>query len=174
MLLTRSVSPSNPALTTEDAMSHLRILDYDSNDITYVESLVDAAKEYVETFLRRTLLTSTWELVTDAASEIYLPMGPIQSVTSVTDEDGNAVGHTLKLDKRLKLDTTSGLVKVTYVAGYGATDSFVPEVFKHAIKLMIGHFYENREEVVVGSGLTASQIPLGVERLLNPHRAMEF
>lgn len=38
-------------------------------------------------------------------------------------------------------------VKVTYVAGYGATPESVPETTKHALKLLIGQFYENREPV---------------------------
>ncbi|HEV1992419.1 MAG TPA: head-tail connector protein [Candidatus Dormibacteraeota bacterium] len=38
-------------------------------------------------------------------------------------------------------------VKVTYVAGYGATADKVPETTKHAIKLRIGQFYENREAI---------------------------
>ena len=37
-----------------------------------------------------------------------------------------------------------------------------------AMLLIIGHWYENRESVVVGS--TASELPMAVDALISPHR----
>lgn len=77
-------------------------------------------------------------------------------------------------------------VRIRYLAGYAdalttsstaqiaAARNAVPETFRAAIKLIVGHLYENREAVVVGAGLTGAQIPLGVDALLWPDRVMTF
>lgn len=52
---------------------------------------------------------------------------------------------------------------VTFIAGYGAA-SAVPENIKQAMLLLIGHFYENREAIVIGQ--TAMPLPMAVESLL--------
>ena len=53
-------------------------------------------------------------------------------------------------------------VNVRFVAGYGAAAA-VPESAKQAIKLLVGHFYENRESVNVGN--IVSVMPLAIESL---------
>jgi len=55
-------------------------------------------------------------------------------------------------------------VCVTFVCGYGDAGSSVPENIRQAMRLLIGHLYENREAVV--TGITAGELPLGVDRLL--------
>jgi hypothetical protein len=54
-------------------------------------------------------------------------------------------------------------VSVRYVAGYGAAAA-VPAAARQAVKLLIGHYYENREAVV--TGMTASELPEAVRSLL--------
>jgi len=47
---------------------------------------------------------------------------------------------------------TGESVRLNFVAGYGTTTTnTIPPEFKHAIKLLVGHWYENRESVVVGA-----------------------
>lgn len=58
---------------------------------------------------------------------------------------------------------TMNPVQVTYVAGYGLAASVPPHLVQ-LIKLLVSHWYENREPVVVGS-ITAS-IPLAVDSLI--------
>ena len=62
-------------------------------------------------------------------------------------------------------------VRIRYTAGYktGGPDCLkIPEEIKQALKLLIGHFYENRESVVVGT--VANKVPFSVEALLYPFR----
>jgi uncharacterized phiE125 gp8 family phage protein len=88
----------------------------------------------------------------------------------------------------LTLQENAG-VRIRYVAGYAdvlttnstqveitAARKAVPALAKHAMKLLIGHLYENREEIVVGQGLTPTQVPMGVNTLLASMRyeAKEF
>jgi hypothetical protein len=62
------------------------------------------------------------------------------------------------------LDATGNYpAEVRFIAGYGAAGSAVPENFRQAMLLLVGHWFENREEV---SGSSLASIPKGVEALL--------
>jgi hypothetical protein len=52
---------------------------------------------------------------------------------------------------------------VRFVAGYG-TASVVPELAKAAIKLIVGHLYESREEA---SEANLKEIPRGAQRCID-------
>jgi len=58
-------------------------------------------------------------------------------------------------------------VEVRFIAGYGTAGTSVPENFRQAMLLLIGHWYENREEV---SEAALAQIPLAAEALLAQDR----
>lgn len=47
----------------------------------------------------------------------------------------------------------------------------LPPAVKHAILLLVGHFYANRESV---SFATASEIPLAYQYLLQPYKSYAF
>jgi hypothetical protein len=54
----------------------------------------------------------------------------------------------------------------------GAADpNLVPDDIKMAVKLMVGHFYENREQVAVAIGHLAKAIdlPKGVDDIMRPY-----
>ena len=55
-------------------------------------------------------------------------------------------------------------VCVTFVAGYGDDGSDLPQKVRNAMLLIIGHLYENREQVV--TGVVPVYVPLGVDALL--------
>jgi len=58
------------------------------------------------------------------------------------------------------------------VADIGAGDLFIGELSQaitHALLLLIGHWNNNREQVVIG--IAPHEIPIGVESLLNPYKA---
>lgn len=69
-------------------------------------------------------------------------------------------------------------IRIRYVAGHrGMTSSpYIPypdEDIKHAMRLLVGHFYTNREAVVVGDHITIQpyQMELAVSTLLANHEA---
>lgn len=117
------------------------------------------------------------------AYAIEPPLAPLQSVSSIqyrAATDGTLTtlassGYDVDTDSKPGRITPSygnvwpvarwqpNAVLVTFVAGYGAA-SAVPEAIKAAIKLLVGHWYENREAVVTGT--IATQLPLTVEALL--------
>lgn len=118
---------------------------------------------------------------------IAIPDPPLQSITSVKYLDADGVLQTLDPSAyRWKASTRApgrvepalngswptaadlfDAVQVRYVAGYGAA-SAVPKSAKAAILLLVGHLYENREEVVTGT--IATELPDGFKRVLDPLR----
>lgn len=60
-------------------------------------------------------------------------------------------------------------VQITYLAGYGGAAS-VPKPAVHAIKMMVGHWYANREAV----GNVGQNVPLGVAALLEPLKWKQY
>lgn len=113
---------------------------------------------------------------------------PVQSITSVKYYDPSMVLQTV-LSTAYLVDTISepgrisptigvnwpttanvpNAVQITFVAGH--TDPTVtPENIKQALRLVIGNFYENREETVIGTRLVALALPDGVDKLMAPFR----
>jgi len=62
-------------------------------------------------------------------------------------------------------------IRGTY--GYSAS-SEIPRSIKHAMLLMIGHWYENRENTIIGAGQVVHEIPLGAKSLLEMYRVKWF
>jgi len=67
----------------------------------------------------------------------------------------------------VRLDDKS--VQITYLAGYGGSAN-VPKPAHHAIKLLVGHWYANREAV----GSVGQNVPMGVHALLDPLRWKQY
>lgn len=180
--------PAAEPVSTSEAKTHLRVSG--SGDDTYIDTLVKSARKHVEAYLGRSLITQTRVLRMDefpCADAIELPYGPITSVTSVAylDADGTtqtwssanyrvdsySVPPRISLAYGISWPTTRGVshsVTVTYVCGYGAAGSNVPAEIVHAIKLIVGHLYETREETSAGYEL--KEIPMGARALLAPYR----
>lgn len=64
-------------------------------------------------------------------------------------------------------------VLIDFTAGYGAAGSDIPSAIIAAIKLLVGHWYENRAAVVL-SRFTIAEVPLTVDALLAAHQVVEF
>lgn len=158
-----------------------------------LEALIAAAREHVETETGRQLVTATWRLTLDrfprGQGAMLLPKAPLASVTFVKYDDADDVEQTMSAANYVvstgsepgRISLTNGStwpipkvqadsVRVEYVAGYGAA-SAVPTALKQAILLMVGHWFENREAVVIGS--MAGEIPLAAQRLIRNYAVGE-
>jgi len=62
-------------------------------------------------------------------------------------------------------------VQITYLAGYGGAAN-VPTPAKHAIKMLVGHWYANRETVLVGS--ISKEFEFAASTLLDPLRWKQY
>ncbi len=180
-----ATAPASEPVLLAEAKAQCRV--DGSTDDTLITGLIKVARLDAEGFLNRAIITQTWDLYLDAwpgKTFIEIPLPPLQSVTSIKYTDKNGVEATmaagdyivdtvsepgrvyLKWDKSwpsVDLQVVNGIV-VRFVAGYGLAAS-VPETIKQAILLQIGHYYENREDVLVSN---FQQQPLigGAEALL--------
>lgn len=188
MNLTLTTPPAQPALATADARAHLRTA---TTEDAYLEGLIAVATAHVEQWLGRALVNRTYTYKLDAFPKcdgpIDLPYPPLVSVTSVTFRDTATTTDTLSSSTEYEVvtDATPGQVQlrygqtwpqaldqpqsvtIVYVAGYGANESLIPAPIRHALKLLVGHLYENREATTT---LTLAQVPMGIEALLLPYR----
>jgi uncharacterized phiE125 gp8 family phage protein len=177
------ITPPTEPVTLADARLHLRVTD--TAEDTLISALITAAREYCEHYLQRAVGSQTLELALDEFPEgsIELPMGPVTSITSIKYIDTNQAEQTLS-GSAYTLDDYShqswavpayetewpetleaaNVVKVRYVAG-SATP---PSAVLAAMKLIIGHLYENREQSIIGVSVT--ELPLGVKALLDTKR----
>ena len=165
MALFQVTAPATEPLSLVEAKVHLRVDVADEDGLIY--DLIRAAREYVEAFTHRALITQTLDDKGDSFPHNYDPIEllkpPCASVTSVTYV--NSAGATETWSPTLyTTDLPTGpqarmgrivpayqqyypvtrdvanAVTVRFVAGYGTADA-VPVGLKVAMKLLIGEWY---------------------------------
>lgn len=166
--LTCTSAPAVEPLSTAETKTYLRI-DHSDED-TLLGYLIKTAREVCEKFTNRQLITATYtlKLASFPASDdrIYFSRSPLQSITSVTYCDENAVSQTLSsalyqvntadifgsiipIDGGTWPTTESGkenAVTITFKAGYGDAATNVPESLRTGMLMYIAHLYESREQ----------------------------
>jgi len=179
-------------VTLAEAKQHCR-LSSDTTEDEHVTSLIKSAREYCENYTRRALAGQTLELLLNTfptGNSIEIPKPPLVSVSSVKYKDSDGVEHTMPTsDYIVDTDQIFGRVvlgynkswpvftpypvnpvRIRFEAGYSYVD--FPESIKHAIKLIVGHWYENREAVLTGT--VSKEIEIAVKDLLIQYRAGWF
>lgn len=184
--------PAEP-ISVSEAKLHLRVDADLTNDDVLIDTLITAARRWCERYTGRALVQQTWDLRKDHANGcIEIHKVPVQSVSAIyyTDEDGVEQTLTASL---YDVDVYSEPARITrawnatwpdyravpnawrvrFVAGYavGSPADYgqnVPGELVSAMKLVIGHLYENRENVVAGQAPQA--VPQGAEYLAHPYR----
>lgn len=161
-------------ITIDEAREYCRI------DLTYddalVVRLVNAAAAHVERITGwATTPQSYTKLIKNIRDTVRLPVWPVSAVTAI-DVIGTTTRSVLSdfdvdlterparvtpLSQSFGLDTGETL-RITYTAG--ETDA--PDDMKQAVFMLVSHWYENREAVVVGT--ISAEVSLGVNQLLAP------
>lgn len=157
----------------EELKAHANITAAD--DDALISGYIRAAREWVENYTQRFLITTTVTYKIDAfpakeTAVIELPGGKIQSVTSIAYVDTAGASQTwaaaeyivdaaweparigLAYDQDWPTIREWDLpITITYVAGYGADPGDVPENLRTAIKIVAAELYEHsREDSIVG------------------------
>lgn len=178
--LKRTVAPVVEPVTLSEAKAHCRVDSF--ADDTLIANLITTARELVEDYIDRSLVTQQLVMKIDQfGAEIELPRPPMASSgthTAVTVTYTIADGSTATLPTtqyRVDRDSTPGRIRtlyngtwpshlldanaitVTWWAGYGSS-SDVPQRVKSAMLMTILELYEKR-----GDG----QMPEGAKRLLD-------
>lgn len=169
----------------------------DTTEDDLISALITAAREYCEGYTGRALATQTIEAYPPCfprKNEIEIPYPPLQSVTSVKYTDSSGTETTMTADTDYIVDADSNVgrivlpyagtwptatlytvnpIKIRYVAGYYASNP-IPKMIKQAMLLLIGHWYESREAVLIGQGTMSKKIEFAVDALLSMYRARWF
>lgn len=196
MALYRLTAPAETPITLAEAAAHLR-LDGSLSPVAYPEQdlvtgLIDAATAHLDGadgILGRALVSQQWKMTANGFPACFqIPLPPLISIDSIKYLDGDGVERTLAADQYqvtgiggrqpAMVEPAYGVVwptpravaeavRVTFTAGYGDAED-VPASIKAAIKLLVGHWFENREAVTIGQ--PPAELPRAVDALLAPYR----
>lgn len=160
-------------LTLAECKTHLRV-DYTDDD-TYIQGLADLVEELVKTEISGTFIglgyvstvatTALTGTETDFASysvgDIIRVEGETdRAIATITDDEALTVG--------VAFDNTASDLLWYIETGLPVVSGALPLGLRHAMLLMVSHFYALREPVMVGVGVT--EIPLGFKFLIHAHK----
>ncbi|SDU42204.1 phage head-tail connector protein [Stappia sp. ES.058] len=196
MPLILETAPVNDPVTLEEVKEHIHV-DFNDEDAR-IADFIKAATQRLDGrdgSLGRCLVTQTWNLTLDRfASEIAIPLPPCQSIDAITYVDPDGVTQTLAPTEyqAFALGTVEGAkvrpaygkswptirnvpeaVTITFTAGFGDDPEDIPEPIRTAIKMRVGHLFEHRESVVIGSGFI-TETPDGAEDFVRDHKTWSF
>lgn len=166
---------------------HLRVTSDD--DDALIADYISAATAYCEDQVpgSRSFMSQTWDWKVHffGADSFEIPRPPLQSVTHIKYyAENSSTGLTTLSSTNYLVHTPDSLpgfvelhpevgswptvadradaIQIRFVSGW-ASDS-TPNVVKHAVKLLVGHWYSNREDALTGTII--AKIPHGVDSLL--------
>jgi uncharacterized phiE125 gp8 family phage protein len=162
-------------VTLTQAKAQLRVTHSDED--TYITDLIARAKAWVERYTAKNIAAAeVIDTFTEFGDYLLLSRGPFVSLTSVgyvlDGEDETLTDEQVFVrDGRIYAPTagwpsydTYSTITATYQAGYTTT----PPELDQAMLLLIGHWYQNREGVVVGA--TNETLDYAIEALAGPFR----
>jgi uncharacterized phiE125 gp8 family phage protein len=181
-----TVPPTDEPISTADAKAQCRV-DGTTADDGLIDGLVKAARIHVEKYCGIRLFTQTIEMRCSSFSDFAsLADAPIASITSIEYLDPTGTLQTLDpavyeallygLSPRVRLKPNQSFpavyraddaITVTAVAGFGAAAD-IEDPILHAIKLLVGQWYDNRAPIAVGD--TVNELPNAVTALLANYR----
>lgn len=184
MILTRVSAPA-PILSIDEAREHLRRSEPD--DVPLIETLIAAVSNHLDGpygILGRCIMAQQWTVRLSSWSvPLVLPVEPVtQAAISYVDASGVSVSlaaehwqleapaasapHLVPVDAWPVLGAARWPVTLTLTCGGAAA----PADIAVAAKMLLGHWYEHREAVVVGA-ITA-ELPMACDALLAPYRRL--
>lgn len=190
-----TVPPAILPVSLVEAKEHL-IVEVDDHD-DLITGLIEAATAYLDGWsgiLGRALITQSWRQEFNGFDNLRLALAPIQyepaasppvpvtvsyydsagAVVAVDDDLyaalSDSIGPYVALNAGQSWPTAydrADAVSVTYVAGYGPAATDVPAPLRHAIKMLVAHWWENRAAVAEGVFV---EVPLAVKALYWPYK----
>lgn len=176
-------------LTIDEGKKHVRV--DDSYEASALAELITVARTVCETITNRALATHEWDYFPEefpGTDYIELPKPPLQSVSSFKYKDSTGTETTLTEGTDYIVDTDSEVGRVVLAYGetwptytaypsnpitirYTSGYTSIPEPIKSAMKLIIGHLWENRE---LSSEKALKEIPFSLDALLSNYKIYNF
>ena len=192
MALILTSGPALEPVSLAEAKAHLRV-DHVDEDVL-IGSLITAARIHLETMLGLAFISQQWNLVLDRwpdGSNLPLPLSPVQSITGITIYDNNDTTSVITpssyaldaMSQPARLIWRGSLVQplvgrsyngieISFIAGFGANATDVPQPLRQAILLLVAHWYEHREPV--GLANEVKEIPQMVLMLTNAYKRVRL
>lgn len=185
---TRKTAPTLAPVDLATVKQQCRVVETVSDEDAVLAAYTSAAVAWVETYTGRPLMTQTWQAsLPDFPERVWLPYAaPLASVTHVKYYDTSNALTTLSssvytvpafsepaeltlADAQVwpSVYTRDDAVQIEYIVGVSDPVS-VPPALVQAVLLLVGHWYANRENVIVGT--IAMEIPFAAEALCAPWR----
>lgn len=155
-------------ITLNEVRNHLRIdgIDYDA----ILTPLIKTARQIAEKTTGRDMINKTWRTYLDcfpSCNGIEIKKSKLQSITSIkyyindilTTQDANSYYFTDEEYSSIEIknsyswastDERKQAVQITFVSGYGADSSFVPQALKQAMLSHVAYLYENAGDCIDG------------------------
>lgn len=180
---TRKTAPTVPVIDLALAKAQCRIDEAETAEDEVLSLYIDAATAWVEEYAGISGMTQTWQVSASAfPRRIWLPRAaPLASLTHVKYYDANNALQTLSSSVYLtpafhvpacvaladgqawpSIYTRDDAVQIEYVTGVAAATS-APAKMRQAVQLLVGHWFANRESVVIG--MIAQDVPLAAVAL---------
>jgi uncharacterized phiE125 gp8 family phage protein len=180
--------PAAEPLSLAEAKAFLRVETAD--DDALVAALIAAARVHVERQTGLALMTQSWRMVLDcwpANGRIAVSPAPLQALSAARVFDFDGEERAVDLQAFVLDTSTSTLafvpwslpmptriaagIEIDLAAGFGGVASDVPEPLRHAIRLLVAHWHENRATI---AGTQAAPPPSNVGALIAPYRTVEL
>jgi len=181
-----TTQPIFEPVSLNDAKVYLRtIVGDDSEDDAVIIPMITAAREFCENATGRALAVQTVTAYPRTFEPARLPRTPIIRLVSASYTDKNGTEHEIPAsDMRLSRDaivTFSNIpsveelnstdpIAVTYEAGY----TMLPFALRQAILMLIGHWYNNREAVQIGSRINEVAAQHAFDNLIKQYKEWWF
>lgn len=180
-ILTMTGAP-DPLLTLAEAKAQLEYEDTDKD--AYLTALIQAATDLLDGpdgMAGKAIAEQVWTYsLRTVSGDVALPVFPVKSLESVSYYDIDNVAQDFDLSNvRLVANEDWAYVEIltAWPALYDRADAItftlqlglaeVPEAFKHAARLMVAHWFENRE---AASDKSIRGIEFAVDALVNRYR----
>lgn len=168
--------PSAPVVGLVDLKAHLRV-DFDDDDalIAALETAAVAHLDGWQGVLGRAILPQVWRQEFEAGECPRLAMPDVSEIEATGyDGAGGVVAVTATLQRDLRgawVEVTGNYHRLQIDFTCGLSAQKLPAA-QAAVKMMVGHWYANREAVVTGT--IASEIPMAVDALIGAMRWMDM